>query len=155
MLGAQSKNTRSVLLTLLLALLLTVAVAGPSRAMRTTFRVVGAGAEAVPGNFVGTCPGVITFKAKLQATQAGRVKYQWIRSDGATGPVEYVDFTEAGVMHVETTWTLGDLSALPTFVGWEQIKVISPNTTVSNKANFKLTCTQPSKPGDDDSDLHQ
>jgi hypothetical protein len=94
---------------------------------------------------------VITFKAKLQATAAGRVKYTWIRSDGATGPIEYVDFTEAGVMHVETTWTPGDASTLPTFVGWEQLKVLSPNATVSNKANFKLTCAHSSKDGNDES----
>ena len=111
------------------------------------FRVEGAGAEASPTSYVGPCPGVIKFSGKIQANGAGRVKYTWLRNDGATGPVEYVDFTEAGVKLVSTTWTLGDASALPNYVGWEQIKILSPNAMLSNKADFKLTCTQkkPSK----------
>jgi len=110
------------------------------------FRVEGAGAEANPTSYTGACPGLIKFSGKIQASGAGRVKYTWLRNDGATGPVEYVDFTEAGVKLISTTWTLGDAVALPHYVGWEQIKILSPNDMLSNKANFKLTCTQKKKP---------
>jgi len=96
--------------------------------------------------YSGSCPGVIKFNGKIQASGAGRVKYTWLRNDGATGPVEYVDFTEAGVKLVSTTWTLGDASTLPHYDGWEQIKILSPNEMLSNKAGFTLTCTQKNKP---------
>ena len=136
---AQSNRPKYDLLTILLALLLGVIVAGPTAAA-TEFSVAGVGVEAVPTAYVGKCPGVITFKAKMQANAAGRVKYTWIRSDGATGPVEFIDFVEAGVLHVETTWTLGDASVLPRYEGWEQIKILSPAEMVSNKATFTLKC---------------
>ena len=139
MIYAQSNRPKYDLLTILLALLLGVIVAGPTAAA-TEFSVAGVGVEAVPTAYVGKCPGVITFKAKMQANAAGRVKYTWIRSDGATGPVEYIDFVEAGVLHVETTWTLGDASVLPRYEGWEQIKILSPAEMVSNKATFTLKC---------------
>jgi len=141
---AQSNRPKYDLLTILLALLLGVTVAGPTAAA-TEFSVAGVGVEAVPAAYVGTCPGVITFKAKMQANAAGRVKYTWIRSDGATGPVEYIDFVEPGVLHVETTWTLGDVSILPRYEGWEQIKILSPAEMVSNKATFTLKCKRSKK----------
>jgi len=141
---AQSNRPKCDLLTILLALLLGVTVVGPTAAA-TEFSVAGVGVEAVPATYFGTCPGVITFKAKIQANAAGRVKYTWIRSDGATGPVEYIDFVEAGVLHVETTWTLGDASVLPRYEGWEQIKILSPAEMVSNKATFTLKCKRSNK----------
>ncbi len=106
------------------------------------FRVEGAGVEATPIEYNGACPGVIKFVGKIQANGAGRVKYTWRRNDGATAPVEYVDFTEAGIKYVSTMWTLGDASVLPRYEGWEQIKILSPNEMFSNKASFKLTCKQ-------------
>lgn len=113
---------------------------------QSDFRVEGAGVEASPSAYVGACPGVIKFNAKIQANGAGRVKYTWIRNDGATAPVEFIDFTEAGVKYVSTTWTLGDARILPNYNGWQQLKVLSPNEYLSNKAEFKLTCSQPGKP---------
>ena len=109
------------------------------------FRVEGAGAEASPINYSGACPGIIKFNGKIQANGAGRVKYTWLRNDGATGPVEYVDFTEAGVKLVSTTWTLGDAATLPRYAGWEQIRILSPNDMLSNKAEFTLTCVKKDK----------
>src|SRR6185369_1225693 len=105
---------------------------------QTGFRVEGAGVEASPVGYTGPCPGTIKFAAKIQANGAGRVKYTWLRSDGATAPVEYLDFTEAGIRYVSTTWTLGDASVLPRYSGWEQIEILSPNEFLSNKAEFKL-----------------
>jgi hypothetical protein len=115
------------------------------------FPVEGAGLEADPTSYSGPCPGLIKFKGKIQASAAGRVKYTWVRSDGATAPVEFVDFDAAGVKYVETTWTLGDASALPHFEGWQQIKILSPNELLSNQAKFVLDCKQggtqpPSRP---------
>src|SRR5215204_3960255 len=115
---------------------------------QVSFRVEGAGVEASPTNYSGACPGVIKFSAKIQANGKGRVKYTWLRSDGATAPVEFIDFTEAGVKYVSTTWTLGDARVLPNYSGWEQLKILSPNEYLSNKAEFKLTCKQADNPNE-------
>jgi len=103
-------------------------------------RVEGAGLEAAPVSYVGACPGVIKFNGKIQANGRGLVKYRYERSDGATGPVEYLEFEAAGVKHVSTSWTLGDASSLPHYEGWEIIKILSPTSLESNRANFKLVC---------------
>lgn len=108
------------------------------------FRVEGAGVEASPTSYSGACPGVIKFAAKIQANGAGRVKYTWLRNDGATAPIEYVDFAEAGVKYVTTAWALGDARVLPSYTGWQQIQILAPNEYFSNKAEFKLTCSQSS-----------
>lgn len=109
---------------------------------QSVFRVEGVGVEATPTEYNGVCPAPIKFPGKIQANGAGRVKYTWLRSDGATAPVEYVDFEKPGIKYVTTTWTLGDASLLPHYDGWQQIKILSPNEMLSNQAAFKLTCRQ-------------
>ena len=128
---------RASLLKLLLAAACLAAFVMPAWAQ---IRVEGAGLEATPVSYVGACPGVIKFNGKIQANGRGLVKYRYERSDGATGPVEYLEFEAAGVKPVSTSWTLGDASSLPHFEGWEIIKILSPNTLESNRANFKLVC---------------
>jgi hypothetical protein len=44
------------------------------------------------------------------------------------------------VKHVSTTWTLGDARLLPSYEGWQEIRILSPNDIVSKRATFKLTC---------------
>jgi len=127
-------------------LLVFVLIASFNAFAQSDFRVEGAGVEASPTAYSGACPGVIKFTAKIQASGKGRVKYQWLRSDNAIAPVEYLDFAEAGVRYVSTTWTLGDARLLPNYSGWQQLKVLSPNEYLSNKAEFKLTCNQQLEP---------
>jgi hypothetical protein len=103
------------------------------------FRVEGAGLEAVPTNYRGACPGLIKFQGKIQASARGRVKYIYFRSDGATGPEGFVDFEGSGVKTVETTWTLGGVG-LTHYAGWVAIRIISPNSYESNRANFVVDC---------------
>ena len=74
--------------------LITALAASPVAAEE--FRVEGAGLEAVPTNYRGACPGLIKFEGKIQASAAGRVKYTYFRSDGATGPEGFVDFEGSG-----------------------------------------------------------
>src|SRR5688572_22460563 len=114
----------------------------PRPAAAQDFRVDGAGLEAIPISYSGPCPGLITFKGKIQATAPGRVKYTYSYSDGGSGPEGYVDFDAPGIRYVETTWRLGDATALPRFAGWAMLKVTHPNAYDSNKANFKLECKQ-------------
>jgi hypothetical protein len=133
MLQSITKTFASFLLTV--GLLLSLAL--PSAAQ--DFRVEGAGLEADPVNYSGPCPGVITFKGKIQASGAGRVKYTYFYSDGATGPEGFVDFEGPGVKHIETSWRLGGAS-LTHYEGWAAIRILSPNSYESNKAKLVLDC---------------
>lgn len=143
-LAARSKKRAAVTAAVLIFACLAALFEAASlrAAAQTDFRVDGAGVEASPSAYNGPCPGTIKFAAKIQANGAGRVKYTWLRSDGATGPVEYLDFTEPGVRSATTTWTLGDAAAFPSYSGWQQIKILSPNERLSNKAEFSLVCSQ-------------
>jgi len=108
---------------------------------------VAAHLSAAPTNYVGGCPGVITFNGKIKSTVAGEVKYKFTRSDGAIAPVQTLFFRVPGVQNVSTTWTLGGIPALPAYAGWEAIEIVSPLPFTSNHANFKLRCVAGIAPG--------
>jgi len=108
------------------------------------FRVIAATLTANPDNYVGRCPAKITFSGSITANQAGRVKYTFLRSDGARDTRDlFLDFDGPGSKTVETTWTLG--AAVPTFQpfrGFQSIKILSPNEMESNKAGFVMHCPE-------------
>jgi Carboxypeptidase regulatory-like domain len=101
--------------------------------------VVRASVSVDPTTYTGSCPAVFTFTGTISSAVAGTVTYRWLRSDGATAPVETIAFAEPGTQTVTTTWTLSPA----TFNGWQRLSLISPTSAVSNQANFTLTCTQP------------
>lgn len=92
-----------------------------------------------PVSFSGKCPAMITFNGQITVTEPGRIQYKFIRSDGATAPVQTIEFAQGGSKPVSTTWTLGGAS-LPTYEGWEAIQVVYPQQVQSNKAAFKVRC---------------
>jgi hypothetical protein len=100
---------------------------------------------ASPLHYFGPCPGTIKFTGWITSTTPGVVKYRWFRSDGAMGPIQSLAFGP-GVpprQPISTTWTLGGLPALPSYVGWEAVRILSPLPGgVSNKAPFTLKCAQ-------------
>jgi hypothetical protein len=53
----------------------------------------------------------IQFSGSITVKGKGTVKYTFVRSDGATGPVYTLDFDGDGTKAVDTTWTLSP----PTF----------------------------------------
>ncbi len=106
------------------------------------FQVTEASLKAIPPRYAGPCPAVIKFEGTITANGAGSVKYTFLRSDGATGPVFTLAFAGPGTKPVSTTWTLGG-KALPRYSGWEAIKIVSPNVMESNKASFEMICTTP------------
>lgn len=86
-----------------------------------------------------SCPQTFNFDGTITTNAAGNVTYQWIRNDGYVGPVQVLTFLAAGTQPVATEpYTIG----IPGFIanGWGQIKVLSPNATDSNQANFSLNC---------------
>jgi hypothetical protein len=108
------------------------------------FRVIGATLTANPDNYVGRCPAKITFSGTITVNQAGRVKYTFIRSDGATDTRDlFLDFDGPGSKPVETSWTLGAaVPAFQPFRGFQSIKILSPNEMESNKAAFVMHCPE-------------
>ncbi|MEW6212810.1 MAG: hypothetical protein AB1631_31075, partial [Acidobacteriota bacterium] len=92
--------------------------------------------------YEGPCPAIIKFAGAITTNGGGIVKYTFLRSDGATGPVLTLTFAAAGTKPVSTTWTLGG-KALPRYSGWQAIRILSPNAMDSNKAAFELICNAP------------
>lgn len=104
---------------------------------------ISAELKAIPETYSGRCPVTIRFHGKITASHIVRpplkVQYKFIRSDGAFAPVHTINFERDGSKAVNTTWTLGG-PGLPTYEGWQAIKVVYPQDVESNKANFKIEC---------------
>ncbi|MCP3898264.1 MAG: hypothetical protein GY707_00865 [Desulfobacteraceae bacterium] len=97
---------------------------------------ITASLTAHPSKFSGKCPALITFKGKITVREPGRVQYKFIRSDGANAPVQTLNFQKAGSMAVSTTWQIGR-----NYTGWEAIQIVYPMQVQSNRANFRINCT--------------
>jgi hypothetical protein len=117
----------------------------PAQIDTATPRVAATMMKAQPESYSGACPTVITFRGHIAAAGTAitpsnpiTVKYVFIRSDGATGPVRTVTFTSQGAQTVSTTWQIGG----PGFStsGWQAIRIISPDHKDSKKAYFSLHC---------------
>jgi hypothetical protein len=99
--------------------------------------------KAVPHLHRGPCPATITFRAEiLPPPLPGPVRYKFVRSDGATAPVEVVRFHRLRKKTVSTTWTIGQ-----DYSGWVKLVILFPARVESNKAHFRIEC-QPSALGE-------
>jgi hypothetical protein len=104
------------------------------------FRVVEAILRADPFDYTGPCPAKITFSGRISVVGGtGTVSYKFLRSDGASAPVQTLIFDSPGSKDINTTWTLGGAS-LPTPSGWEAIKIYEPQEITSQEAKFKVQC---------------
>src|SRR6185437_3920379 len=83
-----------------------------------------------------TAPSSFRYQGTITATAPGRVSYRWVYSSGQQGPVQTVDFTEAGHRQV----TGETVKTRKAGTGWAEIKMISPAATTSNKASYQLLC---------------
>jgi len=110
-----------------------------SKAPQESIQVVSATLTASPGAYDGQCPVTINFSGNITVKGRGQVRYTFIRSDGATGPVYTLDFEKQDSIRVDTTWTL----SLPTFNEWVAIRILSPNEMESERAFFKGSCGKP------------
>ena len=98
---------------------------------------------ASPADYRGSCPGVITFNGTITSDKAQTVTYIFTRSDGATDTLpKTLTFTGPGAKSVSTTWTLGG-DGLPSYVGWEAVKITKPSVVTSAPAKFNLRCNPP------------
>ncbi len=104
------------------------------------FRVVEVFLRADPFDYVGPCPVTITFSGRISvAGGSGVVSYKFLRSDGASAPIETLAFDSPGSKDVSETWKLGG-PGLPTFSGWESIQFFDPQELTSKQAIFKIQC---------------
>jgi hypothetical protein len=90
------------------------------------------------------CPAEVKFSGSITAKGKGQVEYTFVRSDGATAPVYTLNFSQSGTQNVSTTWTLGDGVSLPSYTGWQTLKVLSPNAMESLRESgaFSIKCQQ-------------
>jgi hypothetical protein len=100
-----------------------------------TFAVTSVAASVSPPSYTGGCPHLFTFSALITVNGPGTVTYKWERSDGAIAPVQSLTFAAAGSQVVTETWTLGAAGS-----HWERVRIITPNSAVSNDAVFTLVC---------------
>jgi len=127
---------------MLLAIGLLAVVASSSLA--DDFRVTNAFLKADDARMSGPCPLRVVFNGDITTNGPGIVRYTFIRSDGATGPVFTMAFRTAGRQRVNTDWTLGDDRALPDFAGWQAIRILYPNEMESNHetGSFSISCRE-------------
>ncbi len=95
-----------------------------------------------PQNYTGACPHTFRFEGQVYTYATPTpvtVKYQWVRSDGAKGPIQSILIKtptgNAGVHTAEYNWTLGK-----PFTGWAAVNVLSPNVYAGNHAAISLSC---------------
>jgi hypothetical protein len=100
-----------------------------------TFAVTSVTAGASPPSYTGGCPHLFTFSAIITVNGPGTVTYKWERSDGASAPVQSLIFAAAGSQIVSETWDLGAAGS-----HWERVRILTPNSAVSNDAVFTLIC---------------
>ena len=113
-----------------------------SRAAKSEAIVTSAFLEADNAHPGGQCPITVSFSGYIKTAGPGSVMYTFTRSDGATSPVYTLNFKEAGMQPITTSWTLGDASVLPAYEGWQAIKILSPNQLESrhDTGSFSIKC---------------
>jgi len=133
-----------------LAVIMFMAASMPGATALEAAPVITASLRAAPVNYSGNCPATIRLNGEITVqgiTSPLRVQYKFIRSDGALAPIETLVFERNGSKPVHNTWTLGG-AALPSYSGWQAIKILYPQELESNRASFSVRCEagQPSKP---------
>ncbi len=102
-----------------------------------TFRVVELTLRADPFNYKGRCPVTIRFTGRISvAGGGGTVSYKFLRSDGASAPVQTLRFAAPGSKKVSTSWRLGK-----SYKGWQAIQIYDPKEQQSRQARFRIVCT--------------
>ena|SRR5437016_1938780 len=95
--------------------------------------------RADPFDYSGTCPIRIILSGRVSVSRgSGTVSYRFIRSDGASAPVQTANFTGPGSMDVTDTWQLGGPGF--TYAGWEAIRLLDPQQVESAHATFRVVC---------------
>lgn len=123
-------------MTLLPALFcVTWLILGSGNVSPASFRVVKASLRVVPGEYAGPCPAEIRIKAKFSVTGKGVVVFKIVRSDNLPMPEFTMPFAQSGTRDTVFTWHQKE-----SFLGWQQLKIIQPNTVKSNRVELSIQC---------------
>ncbi len=87
------------------------------------------------------CPVKMHFVGTITTNGATEVKYTWVSSDGGTWPEGTLRFGKAGTEKVSQELEQG--APGQNVHGWLQLKVLSPNTLLSNRVTHNVICTAP------------
>lgn len=136
----KGKKEKRLLHSLVICAVFLVASVGTSYAAP----VITATLKAYPESYSGACPATIKFDGEIAIKGITKppvtLNYIFTRSDGATDTnVKTLTFETDGAKKVSTTWTLGG-DKLPTYSGWQAIKVLTRPAVESNKAKFEIKC---------------
>lgn len=137
-------RTSAVVIRFLLTLCGVVSWIGVGSTAALAAPTITAKLTANPPVYSGKCPATVKFDGEIsvRGMTGGplTVTYEFIRSDGAKDTVpKTLTFQKDGSQPVSTTWTLGG-DKLPTFTGWQAVKVTAPTPAESNKATFTVKC---------------
>ena len=124
--------------TAILALLVALGVWHASA--QKAAHVTGVTAQADPPQYEGPCPKTFKFTGVITVDRPGRVKYQWLHSDGKRRTPVTTVFTSPSAHTVRDGWTLGSSSAPFHYNGYGRLRILWPYTARSDKATFTLNC---------------
>ena len=105
---------------------------------KSLLKVIAVKAAVNPASYSGSCPATFTFTGTIVVKGAGMLRYRWVRSDGAKGPIKGLVFKASGSRTVKSEWQLGATGQNTS--GWQALRVISPERKESNRAEFTLKC---------------
>ncbi|MDK2981214.1 MAG: hypothetical protein PWQ55_1561 [Chloroflexota bacterium] len=76
--------------------------------VKDSFAVTGVVLDSTPASYSGDCTNPLDFSidAKITASSAGRVYYQWKNSEGYTGDMQSIKFSDGGTKTVTYDWTI-------------------------------------------------
>jgi hypothetical protein len=86
------------------------------------------------------CPVELVFAGEITTSRPISVTYTWVDSRGRTWPEHHRRFTLAGVNTVNHKWKVGRPGK--PVDAWVQLKVISPESRLSNKVPVHFTCAK-------------
>ena len=105
-----------------------------------TAHVTGVSVEANPTSHDGPCPKLFKFTGVITVNRGGKVKYRWFHSDGKHRPPASTIFRGPEAHTITDTWTLGTSSTPFHYDGYVRLQILSPTTSLSDKATFTLNC---------------
>lgn len=101
-----------------------------------TFAVTSVDLTSNPSSYDDTCPKTFTIEADITTSAAGKVTYQWKRSDGVTSDLKSVTFDSKGTKTVQFDW---DLNSSDTH--WVKIYIDAPNHQWFGPIDIPVTCS--------------
>ncbi|MDW7760502.1 MAG: hypothetical protein SCM96_07680 [Acidobacteriota bacterium] len=128
-----------VCLSLVLLTMAPTAADGVEPGQDLRFQVTKVRVEVSERSYTGPCPHRFDFTGYITVNRAGTVRYRWLRSDGARAAESKLVFLGRGTKTVATYWQLGS-GAEMSRDDWQAIEILSPNSLVSDRADFTLTC---------------